>query len=127
MLDEHAIDTSSVAEPPAYVVGYLREVDLGDEIAEYLRLIDATLEPYEGRFLIHGGDLEAWEGEWDGDLVVLAFPDVQHARAWYSSEAYQRLVPLRTARSRSMVALASGVHGNHRAVDKLSHLLDGGA
>ena len=38
----------------SYAIGHLRSVDFGREIAEYLRRIDATLEPYGGRFLVHG-------------------------------------------------------------------------
>ncbi|HYF74580.1 MAG TPA: DUF1330 domain-containing protein [Nocardioides sp.] len=108
---------------PAYALAYLREVDLGDDIVEYLRRIDATLTPYGGRFLVHGGPLVAVEGEWDGDVVVIAFPDLAAARAWYDSPDYQAILPLRTQRSRSIAAIVPGVPDGYRATDKLAELL----
>src|SRR5690349_4879878 len=36
--------------PKTYAIGHLREVQLGDDIAEYLRRIDDTFEPYGGRW-----------------------------------------------------------------------------
>lgn len=60
----------------AYAVAHLRTVALGPEIFEYIARIDATLEPFGGRFLIHGGPVDAMDGNWSGDLVVIAFRDV---------------------------------------------------
>ena len=66
---------------PAYAVAYLREVDLGEDIVEYLQRIDETLAPFGGHFLVHGGALTPLEGTWDGDLVVIAFPDRSASRS----------------------------------------------
>ncbi|WP_248580028.1 DUF1330 domain-containing protein [Nocardioides sp. InS609-2] len=107
----------------AYAVAYLREVDFGEAIIEYLRRIDLTLAPYGGRFLVHGGDIDAVEGEWDGDVVVLEFPDRISAREWYDSPGYQEILPLRTEHSQSIVAIVDGVEPGHSAVGKLSSLL----
>ena len=107
---------------PAYAVAYLREVELGPEIAEYLERIDATLAPYDGRFLVHGGPVEAVEGAWPGDVVIIAFPDADAARAWYDSAAYQAILPLRTEHSRSAAAILTGVPAGYRAADKLREL-----
>lgn len=114
---------TATTTPRGYAVAYLREVDLGAEIIEYLRAIDLTLAPYDGRFLVHGGRIEGIEGEWDGDLVVIEFPDRVAARAWYDSPAYQRILPLRTEHSRSIAAIVEGVTPGHTAVKKLSELL----
>lgn len=46
----------------AYAVAHLLSVNLGPEIFEYIARIAATLEPYDGRFLIHGGPSIAWTG-----------------------------------------------------------------
>ena len=73
----------------AYAIAYLREVDLGAEILEYIEKIDATLAPYGGRFLVHGGELNPAEGTWDGDIVIIEFPNGADAAAWYESPAYQ--------------------------------------
>lgn len=106
----------------AYAVAYLREVDLGPAIVEYIERIDATLAPYGGRFLVHGGALTPAEGTWDGDLVILEFPDAEAAREWYDSPAYQAILPLRTEHSQSIACMVEGVPTGYRAVDKLADL-----
>jgi uncharacterized protein (DUF1330 family) len=116
---------SSSVNPRAYAIAYLREVDLGDAIVEYIEKIDATLAPYGGRFLVHGGELTPAEGTWDGDIVIVEFPDQAAARDWYLSADYQAILPLRTEHSQSIAALVEGVPSGYRAVDKLSVLLGG--
>jgi uncharacterized protein (DUF1330 family) len=59
---------------------------------EYLERIDSTLEPYSGRFLIHGGDREVLEGTWPGAVVMIEFPGMAEAKSWYSSPAYQKIL-----------------------------------
>ncbi|GAB3198361.1 DUF1330 domain-containing protein [Nocardioides hungaricus] len=107
----------------AYAIAYLRNVDLGDAIVEYLERIDETLAPYGGRFLVHGGRLTPIEGTWDGDVVVIEFPDAASAGAWYESPGYQAILLLRTEHSESIACLVEGVPANYRAVDKLAELL----
>ncbi|MGW2840836.1 DUF1330 domain-containing protein [Streptomyces sp. NPDC001493] len=108
--------------PRGYAIGYLRNVELGPDIAEYIERIEATMAPYGGRFLVHGGRLAAYEGEWDGDLVVLEFPGLTAAQEWYESPAYQAILPLRTEHATSMVALVEGVGEDYHAADKIRRL-----
>ncbi|WP_193606763.1 DUF1330 domain-containing protein [Nocardioides lijunqiniae] len=108
---------------PAYALAYLREVDLGAEIIDYIGRIDATLAPYGGRFLVHGGPVTGIEGTWDGDLVVIAFPDRAAAQQWYDSPAYQEILPLRVEHSQSIACIVDGVPTCYQATDKLAELL----
>ncbi|MEJ7833111.1 MAG: DUF1330 domain-containing protein [Nocardioides sp.] len=108
---------------PAYALAYLREVDFGDDVIDYLQKIDATLAPYDGRFLVHGGKLTPAEGTWDGDIVVIEFPDAEQARAWYESTAYQAILALRTENSTSIAAIVEGVPGGYQATDGLAAML----
>lgn len=103
----------------AYAIARLQDVTMGPEIVEYLRGIDATLAPYGGRYLVHGGATQVLEGRWCGDTIVLGFPDLESARAWYGSDAYRRLLPLRTANAVGDVILVEGVEEGHRGVDIL--------
>ena len=104
----------------AYAVAHLRDVEMGPDIVAYLEAIDATLAPFGGRFVIHGGgDKEELEGAWPGDLIVIGFPDRNAARAWYASPAYQAILPLRTRNSRGDAILIDGVDDDHRATDIL--------
>lgn len=104
----------------AYAVAHLRNVDLGEAVAEYLMKIDGTLRPYDGRFLVHGTDPQVLEGQWPGHLVLIEFPDLERARAWYDSPAYQEILPLRTEHSDGAAILVEGTPPGYRAADYLA-------
>ncbi|HKT98215.1 MAG TPA: DUF1330 domain-containing protein [Paraburkholderia sp.] len=104
----------------AYAIARLSNVQMGPEIADYLAHIDDTLAPHQGQFIIHGGARKVVEGEWTDDLIAIAFPDFDHARAWYESTAYQRILALRTENSTGDVILIEGVAPGHRATDILA-------
>lgn len=106
----------------AYAVAHLYHVQPGPPIVDYLQRIDGTLAPYGGRFLVHGGYKSVLEGDWPGDLIVIEFPDMDHARNWYASPAYQGILPLRTANAEGAVILAAGVGADHCATDVLKGL-----
>jgi uncharacterized protein (DUF1330 family) len=97
----------------------MRRVTMGPPIVEYLERIDATLAPFGGHFIVHGGDFELLEGSWPGNLIVIEFPDREQARAWYDSPAYQAIVTLRTDNSASNVIMIDGVDRDHKATDVL--------
>jgi uncharacterized protein (DUF1330 family) len=134
----------------AYAVAHLRSVDQNAEIVEYLQRIDATLDPFAGRFVVHGvlpevietGDrdrnrppyetvapkspgLDPPVGEWPGVLVVIGFPDLDAARAWYDSPAYQEILPLRTRNSDGVTLLVDGVPEGYRAAAYAEKLVAG--
>lgn len=103
----------------AYAVAHLRKMTVTREIVDYLRQIDSTLEPYNGLFLVHGKKAEVVEGEFPGYLIIIEFPDIEQARAWYHSETYQQIVPLRSNNSEGYVILVDGVPENYQALDLL--------
>lgn len=107
----------------AYAVARLTDVAMGEEIVAYLKRIDATLKPFNGHFLIHGGPVERLEGAWSGDLIMIGFPDMKSARAWYTSPAYREILPLRTGNSKGDVILIEGVSPDHRATDILDAVM----
>ena len=103
-----------------YAIGHLRNVKRGTEIVSYLKGIDATLAPFNGRFVIHGGQKHMLEGSFTDDVIVIAFPDLERARSWYASPAYRDLLELRTRNADGTVFLIDGVDDAHRATDILS-------
>lgn len=104
----------------AYAIAHLREVAFGDEIAEYIMRIDETLAPFDGRFVVHGATPEVLEGPWEGDLIVIAFPDRAAAHAWYASPAYQAILPLRTRNATGPAIIVEGAPDGYRAADFLA-------
>src|SRR5215218_7574839 len=107
----------------AYAVAHLRSVDQNAEILDYLLRIDATLEPFGGRFVVHGAQPEVLEGEWPGVLVVIGFPDLDAARAWYDSPGYQEILPLRTRNADGVTFLVDGVPDGYRAASFAEKLM----
>jgi uncharacterized protein (DUF1330 family) len=107
----------------AFAVAHLRSVNLGPEIFEYIARIDATLEPYDGRFLIHGGPVDCVDGHWSGDLIVIEFPNHHNAHAWYASPEYQAILRLRTDNAEGDAFIVDGLPQGYRATDKLAKLI----
>lgn len=116
---EKVMSSQNLKTLRGYAVGLMRDVAMGEEIAEYLRRIDATLKPYSGHFLIHGFTANEVEGAWPGDLIVIEFPSMEDAFNWYYSDAYLEILPLRTANADGAVALFRGVEHSHRGIDIL--------
>ncbi|MBQ0987319.1 DUF1330 domain-containing protein [Streptomyces sp. F63] len=94
---------------PAYAIGHFTGVRPHLDLIDYVERIQATLDPYSGRFLVHGGRTESLEGECAVQLVVIEFPGVEEARAWYGSPGYQKILPLRTRHVDGEAFLVEGV------------------
>lgn len=107
----------------AYAIGLLDGLQFGPDIVAYLERIDASLEPFDGEFLVHGTRPLVKEGGFDGDCVIIRFPSMVKAQAWYASETYAELVPLRARHARSTVFLLDGVAPGYRADSFLPTLL----
>ncbi|GHF92509.1 hypothetical protein GCM10018790_81870 [Kitasatospora xanthocidica] len=107
----------------AYAIAQVHSVEFGPDIVEYLERIDATLDPFGGRFIVHGGAYETVEGRWGtGGTIVIAFPDFERARAWWDSPAYQEILPLRTRHMVADIILIDGVPGDgYRGADSLKY------
>ncbi|MGC5055013.1 DUF1330 domain-containing protein [Micromonospora sp. DT48] len=94
---------------PAFALAHLRTPQINEDVLAYLERIQATLEPFGGRFLAHGPEVDVREGDWPGTVVVLEFPDRQQAHAWYDSPAYQEILPLRTRHIDASAIIFDGV------------------
>ncbi|GGZ88498.1 DUF1330 domain-containing protein [Streptomyces echinoruber] len=99
------------AATTAYALGNLRPpAHLDEEVLTCMERIQSPLDPFGGRFLVHGApEREVREGEWPKALVIIAFPSLADARSWYGSPACQELLPLRTRHMDGDVLLVDGV------------------
>jgi uncharacterized protein (DUF1330 family) len=77
------------------------------------RLVQATLDPFDGKFIVQGGEVEVVEGSWAESVIVLSFPDMTKVRSWYQSPAYQAIRHLRTDHLVGDVTLVDGVGPGH--------------
>lgn len=112
------------AQPPApgYAIAMLHDVRVTEELLDYMAAIEPTMEPFEGRWVSHGRTPELLEGDRREDIVIIGFPDLEAARAWYRSSAYQELVPLRQRHCTATVVLLEGVEADYTSrstVEKL--------
>jgi len=79
----------------AYVVGHITVKD-PEKWARYRDQVPATLAPWSAELVFRGKRTAVWSGEHaHDDIVVIRFPDRQAASNWFSSSAYQALIPLR--------------------------------
>ena len=72
----------------AYVIV---DVDIADEerAAHYRELSGPSVTRHGGRFLVRGGATSVFEGDWEPRrTVVIEFPTMTAARAWYDSDDY---------------------------------------
>jgi uncharacterized protein (DUF1330 family) len=94
---------------PAYVVVNIRIHD-PDLYAEYARDAPGTVAAFGGRYLARGRAVEVREGTWSPErLVILEFPDLDAARAWYDSPAYTELRAIRERASEGELVITEGV------------------
>ncbi|MFI9628884.1 DUF1330 domain-containing protein [Streptomyces sp. NPDC052042] len=94
---------------PAYVIAHLRDAAPHPEIAEYIERLPGTFEPYGGRYLVHMTQHEVKEGSWPGAVVMIGFPGIAEARAWWHSPAYREIAPLRSRHIDGDIILVEGV------------------
>jgi uncharacterized protein (DUF1330 family) len=76
---------------PAYVISEVAIVN-DDAVARYKPLAKQSAIEHGGEYLARDAVPEALEGSFEPEerLVILRFPDVNAARAWYGSEAYSK-------------------------------------
>jgi uncharacterized protein (DUF1330 family) len=93
----------------AYVVV---QVNVKDPVryADYKAMVPASLEKYGGRFVVRGGQVHSMEGTWaPARFVLVEFPSVERAKAWWASPEYAEAKALRQATADSELIIVEGV------------------
>lgn len=97
-----------------YLINHLRQPGvIHSEVLEYLDQVQSTLEPFGGKFLVQGGEMEILEGAWAESIIIVSFPDITNARLWYKSPDYQVILHLRRDHVVGDVILVEGVEPDH--------------
>jgi uncharacterized protein (DUF1330 family) len=79
----------------AYLIGHVTVKSI-NEWNEYRNKIPSTLEPWGAELVFRGKLCSVLSGSHaHTDTVVIRFPDLTSLNGWYSSPAYQALIPLR--------------------------------
>jgi uncharacterized protein (DUF1330 family) len=94
---------------PAYIIV---ETDIHDpaRYEQYKAASPGAVAAGGGRFIVRGGELAVLEGDWHPSrLVVLEFPDLDAAKAFYESETYVEARKLREGAANLRMVAVQGV------------------
>ena len=95
--------------PSAYI---LANVDVKDPAAyeEYKRLSTIAMKAHGAEVCVRGGKTEVLEGDWTPHRVVLLkFPSVEQAKAFYASTEYKAAIEARKNIAVMRMVLIEGV------------------
>ena len=93
----------------AYVI-IETDVTSPEQYEQYKAASPAAVTAGGGRFLARGGELAVLEGDWSPSrLVVVEFEDLEAAKRWYESEAYQAARKLREGAAQFRAVVVQGV------------------
>ena len=94
---------------PAYVIADI-DVHNPERYEEYKKLTPGSIAPYGGKFIVRGGQTETLEGDWKhARMVIIEFPSMEKAKAWYSSPDYQAAIKIRQSSSNGKIILIEGI------------------
>ena len=97
------------------MAGYvIADVRVTDEalFAEFAAGVPATIEAHGGRYIIRGGDIEVFQGDWAPPrFVVVEFESAEQARGWLNSEEFAPIRNLLNRSSDTNVIVMEGFSG----------------
>ena len=77
---------------------YIIHIDIidWDKLKYYSKSVSATLKPFDGKISFQGKMREMIQGKQQTSMIgVFRFPNKIKAKSWYTSAAYQALIPIR--------------------------------
>jgi uncharacterized protein (DUF1330 family) len=93
----------------AYVVV---QIDIHDEAmyARYREMAPPSIAKYGGKYIVRGGKSEILEGDWQPSrLVILEFPDIERAKAWWASPEYSEARAVRQGCADAEMLVIEGI------------------
>lgn len=98
----------SPAKPQALYVSEFELVD-PEGIRPYSAQVESTFKPYGGHYIVRGGQVASLEGEPTKRIIMIAFPSLGQAQAWYDSPVYRAIRPTRHQSAKSKVFIVEGL------------------
>lgn len=94
-----------------YLIANIKVTD-PEGFARYRAAVPEVIARHGGRYLVRGGEMERLENAGGFNrVVVLEFPSLEAARAFYHSADYAPLLAMRASSSESQVVLVEGYGG----------------
>jgi uncharacterized protein (DUF1330 family) len=81
----------------------------GAALDSYRQLAAGSIERHGGRYLARGGEQQILEGVWAPATIILEFPTMEAARAWYASTDYAEALEYREEALERDLILVDGV------------------
>lgn len=94
---------------PAFI---LVEIDIRDPetFERYKLLAPPSIAAYGGKYVVRGAPVETLEGDWHpARFVMVEFPTVERAHAWWSSPEYAEGKALRQSCADTRMILVEGL------------------
>ena len=94
---------------PAYLIARIEVTDW-DRYKEYVKATPAVIAQFGGRFIARGGETITLEGPAETRRVVLIeFPSLEMAKAFYDSAVYREVMKLREGAAEAQLVAIAGV------------------
>ncbi len=94
----------------AYIIA---QVDIHDpeRYKDYIQMNPPSVAKYGGKYIARGGPAAVLEGDktLPQRLVIIEFPSLEQAKAWWDSEEYRPARDLRQATSNGTLFVVDGV------------------
>ena len=70
----------------------------------------ATVKAFGGKLIAATSNIDYREGDWHpARIVMIEFPSMGNARAWYDSPEYQEVLPIRLAANKDKMVIFEGL------------------
>ena len=93
----------------AYIIANVHVTD-ATQYEEYKKFSSLAMQAHGAEVCVRGGAVEVLEGDWQPErLVVLKFPTVEGARAFYASAEYRLARDARAGAAVMSMVLVQGV------------------
>ena len=94
---------------PAYLITEIEVTDPQGYEA-YRAKVGESLQQFGAKFLVRGGEIDVFEGDWKPKRVVMCvFDSIAKAREWYESDSYRELRRLRQNTATMNMVAVEGV------------------
>lgn len=86
------------------------EITDQDKMKEYISKVFPITTSFGGEYVLSGGAVELKEGDWTPTWpVMIKFPTMEQAMAWYDAKEYQPLKALRQSAGRFSAVFMEGI------------------
>lgn len=94
---------------PAYIIVNVK-VTNSEQYKEYQKWSTLAMRAHDVKVLVRGGKYEVLEGKDPSRTVIMQFPSVEAARAWYDSHQYRRARNARAGAAEMTMYIVEGLN-----------------